>query len=403
MRHLQVFYIGMLTVGLVSGARAVDVQIVKSGAGKAAVDLSALSVGGGPNAAVFKETLASDLRLSGWFTVVAADGTVGVQGNAVEQGGLLQVRAGAVNAATGRPYGAAQTYSGAADRARRLAHQVCDDIVWAVKQKRGIASTRIAAVGSQGARKDLYLFDADGGGAMRVTRDGVVCIAPKWAPDAKSLVYTSFVSGYPDVYRIDIEGGRRERIVDFPGLNSGADISPDGQSIVLTLSKDGNPDLYIRNLRSRQLVRLTRTRHAAEASPAWSPDGRQVVFVSDRSGSPQLYITTPGQNTEKRVTFNGTENVAPDWGPDGRIAYSSRREGRYHLCILDPRSGEQTKITSDYVDHEDPSWAPDARHIVYARTSGYQSDLYILDTLGDPQVRLSRLEGNWLSPAWSPR
>jgi TolB protein len=173
--------------------------------------------------------------------------------------------------------------------------------------------------------------------------------------------------------------------------------------MVLTLSKDGNPDLYVMDLRSRNLTRLTRTQHAAEASPTWSPDGRQIAFVSDRSGSPHVYTVSVRGGRQQRITFQGRENVTPDWGPDGRLVCSSRRSGRYQVCVVDPREGSEEQVTSDYVDHESPSWAPDARHIVYTRTEGHASDVYVLDTLGDPPIRLTTLQGDWHSPDWSPR
>lgn len=401
-RSLWLFLCVMGWTVLVTTAPAVDVQIVKAGSGKVSIDLSAMACSGGSNAQVFKQTLENDLKLSGWFTVVGRGaGAVVVQGACEDRGGTVDVTCSVANAASQRFYFSGKRYSESS--ARRLAHKISDEIVAAVKQKKGIASTRIAMVSGQGGAKHVYLCDADGGDLIRLTSEGTICMSPKWWPDAGSLVYTSFHGGFPDVYRILLGAKRRERIVNFPGLNAGAEVSPDGRKIVLTLSKDGNPDLYIKNLDSGQLMRLTRTRHATEASPAWSPDGQNIVFVSDKSGSPQLYITRPGENTEKRVTFKGTENVSPDWGSDGRIVYSSRREGRYQICILDPRSGEQTQVTSDYVDHEDPAWAPDNRHIVFARTEKFQSVLYILDTLGDPPVRLTSSEGDWSFPAWSPR
>ena len=38
------------------------------------------------------------------------------------------------------------------------------------------------------------------------------------------------------------------------------------------------------------------------------------------------------------------ENVAPDWGANGWIAYTSR-QGRYVVCVLDPET-KQTKLKS---------------------------------------------------------
>ena len=151
------------------------------------------------------------------------------------------------------------------------------------------------------------------------------------------------------------------------------------------------------------LVKITRTPYAAESSPSWAPDGDQIVFVSDKGGSPQLYVTGSGGGEAKRITWKGNENVAPDWGPDGRIVYTSRREGKYHICIFDPKNGKTTQLTTDWADYEDPSWAPDSRHVVCSKTVSYHSDLYILDTLGDPSLRLTTIQGEWYSPDWSSK
>jgi len=95
--------------------------------------------------------------------------------------------------------------------------------------------------------------------------------------------------------------------------------------------------------------------------------------------------------------------VSPDWGRDGRIAYSSKRQGRYQICVYDPDTRVETQVTTEYVDHEAPSWTPDGRHILVERTVAYHTDVYLLDTLGDPPVRLTRLQGDWYAPACAPR
>jgi TolB protein len=88
---------------------------------------------------------------------------------------------------------------------------------------------------------------------------------------------------------------------------------------------------------------------------------------------------------------------------DGRIAFSSRRFGHYQICVWDPAKRKEAQITTDGADYESPSWAPDGRHIACARTVGYNSDVYILDTLGDAPVRLTRYQGEWYAPNWSRR
>ena len=402
---LTVEILGLLALGFSCTALLAreDIVVVKEGASKSAIDIAGLRIPADQTGAVFRQTLAGDLERSGWFRIASPGrGAIAVRGAFIRSGRTLSVNCEVLNTASGRTC-LRQEFKGQATLVRRLAHRLADEIVRAVKNVPGIALTRIALVGAHVGGKDVYVIDADGGNLVKITREGAVCLSPNWWPDANALAYTSFHGGFPDVYRIDLVENRRRKIASFPGLNAGADVSPNGRSLALALSKDGNPELYVMDLGNGRLTRMTRSPHCAEASPSWSPDGRRIVYVSDSSGSPQLYVIDRRKAQSRRISFRGRENVAPDWGPDGRIVYSSRREGRYQLCIYEPASERTTQLTRDGVDHEDPSWAPDGRHIVHVRTTGYDSDLYVLDTMGDAPLRLTTLEGDWYSPAWSPR
>lgn len=382
---------------------AQDLMIIKQG-GKLSISLSDLSTGC-DSAVSFKSTLASDLERSGWFEVVEQGrAVITVEGTCEEAGNMLVVRCEVKSATVSKRY-LKDTFRDENQRVAKLAHVVADEIVWAVKKVKGIASTRIAMVGARGGKKDLYVCDADGGNMTSITSDGMAFPAPAWDPEGNILFYTSRHGhgGFLDVYMIDLRTNSRRVVSAYPGLNAGTDLSADGKKAALTLSKDGNPELYVMHLSNKRIERITRTRYAAEASPSWSPDGRKIVFVSDKSGSPQLYTMNSDGGEQKIVSLRGNENVAPDWGPDGRIVWSSRIRGRYEICVLDPVTGQNMQLTTGDADYEDPSWAPDGRHIVCSRTVGYTSDLYVLDTMGDAPIRLTRLQGDWFSPCWSPK
>ncbi len=392
--------------GLASMARGARPDVVIVGEGtdrKWTLSLHGLAVGGSEAEREFAEALHRNLNRSGWFVVTERPAAgVQVRGRCRVVDGVLDVTCEALNSATGKSY-FSRVYRENPTQGRALAARVADAIVEAIKGVPGIASTRIALIGTVQARKDLYVIGADGDNLMQLTRDGVPCLSPAWSPDGRSLFYTSFVQGFPDVYRIDLESGRRSRVAAFPGINAGAQVSPDGRFIALALSKDGNPEIYTMELASGKLTRITRTPHAVEASPVWSPDGRQLAYVSDATGAPQIYVASRTGGAPDRITFRGSENVSPSWGPDGRIAYSSRRMGRYQICVYDPKTREETQLTADAVDSETPSWAPNGRHIACSRTEGYRAAVYILDTMGDPPVRLTSFGGDLYFPAWSPR
>lgn len=394
---------GFMAVGAGFIAYGQDVTIVKAGGGKLSIDISGFKGGGGKKD-TFCSVLASDLKRSGYFDVVQQQGkaVIVADGECDEGSDSFSVECETRNGVTSKRYFNKDFSEKGQNAAARVAHAVADEIVWAVKNVKGIASTKIAMIGSKGRVKDLYVSDIDGGNLTRVTQDGMAYPAPSWGGSQDVLFYTSRHGGFPDIYSIDLHTKNRRSFSSYPGLNAGADVSVDGRKMALTLSKDGNPELYIMDLSSKRLTRVTRTEYAAEASPSWSPDGGRIVFVSDKSGSPQLYIMSSSGGEQKFVSSRGSENVAPDWGPSGRIAWSSKRGARYEICVWDPSTGQNVQITAGDADYEDPSWAPDGRHIACSRTVGYTSDIYILDTMGDAPIRLTRVQGDWYSPCWSP-
>jgi TolB protein len=382
--------------------RAADVRVSKAGSAKTVLNTAGFTVGRTAAADTFYKTLEADLKRSGWFTPSRSGGQLSMLGSCADQGGSLRVECSVYGTADRRRY-LSNSYNQPAAQARRLAHRVADDIVEAVTKRKGIASTRIAMVGTRSGKKEVYLCDADGQNIIQLTNDGSVSVAPKWGPKARKLLYTSYLKRFPDVYLVDLASGNRRVVSKHPGLNTGGALAPDGRTMAVILSKDGNPELYTSRLDGGALTRLTQTSRAAEASPCWSPDGRRIVYVSDRSGRPQLYMLSRSGGEPTRLTSRGSENVAPSWGPNGLIAFSSRLGGRYQVCVLDPDSREVKQLPLDGADYEDPSWAPDGRHIVCTRTERYRPKVYILDTMGDPPVALTDYPGDWYSPAWSPQ
>lgn len=377
-----------------------QVRVVKSADRKIAIDLSGLRTGSDAASKTFFQTLEKDLRLSGWFEPVRSSGEIRVNGTVSPAGSEIKA-GGQVIRLGDQAQLLSKNYSGAP---RTAAHRMADDIVEAVTGHKGIASMQIVMVGNKTGKKELYLCDSDGGNLRPLTGEGRIAITPNWGPDGKSIIYTSYLRGFPDIYRIDLNRNRRETLASYGGLNTGAAVSPDGKDLALILSKDGNPELYIKNLRSGALTRLTNTPRGAEASPDWSPDGSRIVYASDQGvvGRPQLYIIPRTGGAPQRISSQGSENVAPDWGPNGLIACASRSGGRYNIAVINPASKQTVYLTNDGADYEDPSWAPDGRHIVAARSVNYQSSLYLLDTVSDRPVALLQGGGSWYAPACSP-
>lgn len=381
------------------GASA-QIQVTKTAYHKAVLDLSALSTADDTASRAFATTLRRDLESSGWFRIAAQGAEIRLQGTVRQSGGKVSVSARAFKVMENRQV-LGKAYAAPAQSVQQLAHKVADEIVTAVTGKPGIASSKIALVGSRNGSKEIYTCSYDGTNLRQLTSDGKLSLAPNWGPKGRMLTYTSYLRGFPDCYMVDTQTRRRTLIASYGGLNATADISPDGRQVALILSKDGNPELYLKELKSGRLTRLTQTR-AVESSPSWSPDGQSLVYVSNTSGRPQLYVISRSGGRPRRLTSRGTQNVAPDWGPNGWIAYTTREGGRFRPAIIHPQTRETRVLATDGADYEDLSWAPDGRHLICTRIERYRSSLYRLDTLNDPPVALNLGAGDWFAPSWAP-
>ncbi len=369
-------------------------QITVSKTAGYSMDLSGLRADG-PQGQLFKHTLENDLVRSGWFTVVPEGGSHPVTGFFTPPASVqLDVKPAAFRRSFSHPTG----------DPRWLAHKAADAMIQDIAGGKPYLCSKLVFSGNRTGAWELYLCDSDGANLKQITKDRSLNLYPAWAPDGKKIVFTSYRRRYPDLYTIDIDRWEMNVLSSFDGLNTSGAYSPNSREMALTLSATGNPELYILRppVKGGRLFRLTSTPSAAETGASWSPDGSKLVYVSDSSGSPQLYILSRSGGDRTRVPVSGSENVAPDWGPDGRIAFSSRRAGRYRICVYNPDNGELTDLTGDTGNFEDPSWAPDGRHIACTRTSGSENIIYVLDTTGKPSIPFMKVEGNWRSAAWSP-
>jgi TolB protein len=294
-------------------------------------------------------------------------------------------------------------FGGPTDLARRVAHQVSDDIVQQLTGQTGIALTRIAFVSKHGTGKEVYMMDYDGRNVRRITLTRSINLMPTWSPVEQRLAYMSWRTGAPSIDILESDG-RISRAPTAGGtMNISPDWSPDGRRIVYASNASGNSEIYVVDLATGRSTRLTNS-PAIDTSPSFSPRGREIVFTSDRSGSPQLYVMDAEGLNVRRLTTQDKYADAAAWAPKGdKIAYASRREdGRFDVAVTDVATGAVQRLTNGEGNSENPRWAADGRHLVFAsdRTGSY--DLYTMRADGTDVRRLTR-GGDCSTPDWSHR
>ncbi len=259
---------------------------------------------------------------------------------------------------------------------------------------RGFFASQLAFIGERTGKKEVYTSDLFFGGAKQITKDNAHALTPRWSPDGRKLLYTSFYkAGFPDIFQIDLNTYQRTTFVSFKGTNSGARYSASGQQVAMVLSGEGNAEIYVGNAQARQIRRLTRT-DAVEASPCFSPDGSRVVFTSDAAGGPQLYLISTAGGSMQRLPTNISGYCAePDWSTanPNLIAFTIRIGRGYQIAVYDMAKRSSSQVSRAPFDGIEPSWLADGRHLVYTARDRSTSVICILDTATGKSTRVSPL------------
>jgi len=375
MKNIQTYSLFVLAFFFAFSAVAENVvDITGAGAAKKSVAINVSN-------RAFANCLRKNLELSGLFAV-QPNGGIKVSGAP----GAISVTGGGKSLNSSTP---AADDKSARMAARKLSDAMCE----AYGQQKGFACDRIVFVNRKGAdNAELCMSYPDGLDIRQLTADATGTVGPRWK-DANTILYTSLKSG-PQIWEYDVSAEKRRMKWSFKGLTTGAAVSPDGSRVAIILSFQGNPELYV--ISGNNYTRLTNTKNASEGCPSWSPDGKKIVYMSDETRSQQLYIIDVATKQKRRLTSKGRQNMEPDWGKDGRIAYISGGV----VKVIDPAEGEgSAKTVTQSGGWKHPSWARDMRHIVAASSNV----LFVLDTMegGDEPKGVFSAKGKWGDPCWS--
>lgn len=290
---------------------------------------------------------------------------------------------------------------------RRVAHQIADEVYYALTGEKGVFSTRLAFVslsknvdGSQ--RYILHMSDSDGENERPVLQSKKPILSPSWSPDGERLSYVSFERGSAEIFVQEVRTGKRLSLARFKGINSAPSWSPDGKRIAMTLSKNGNPEIYVIDIATKALTRVTHSSRAIDTEAVWMPNGKELVFTSDRGGRPQIYKVSADGGRAERLTFEGRYNASPDISPDGRyMAMVHGHKGKFYIAVQDLETGAMQVLTESGKD-ESPSFAPNGQLILYATEQYGKGILAAVSLDGSFHQRLGEAGIDVREPAWSP-
>ena len=343
------------------------------------------------------------VKFSDW-RVINADalitGSVNIQGDKL----ILQFRLFDVFAQ--KPLGEGLQFQASIGNWRRMAHKISDAVYSRLTGEAAYFDSRVVYISEQGPKnarkKRLTIMDYDGANSRFLTDDNDIVLAPRFSPNNKEIVYTSYETGVPKVYLMNVDTLNKRVLDDQPGMTFAPRFSPDGRNVVMSLTDRGNTDIYSVVLESRRKTRLT-SGPSIDTAPSFSPDGKQIVFESDRGGRQQIYIMSSSGGDATRISFGKGSYGTPVWSPRGdMIAFTKISQGRFHIGVMRTDGSNERLLTASFLD-EGPTWSPNGRVIMFFRESAGTNgapEIFSVDVTGRNLKRVKTIQ-NGSDPSWS--
>jgi dipeptidyl aminopeptidase/acylaminoacyl peptidase len=271
----------------------------------------------------------------------------------------------------------------------------------------------------------IYLLDASGGEARRVTNHPAAPGNLTWsldgkaifftAPDAKSADEKDKDRVQDDVYAFDENNfkqrhlwttdleGKTKKITDGDYSVSGYELSADGKRVAMTRTKGplleftATTEVWVMDAAGGNEKQLTNN-HIAERAPALSPDGSTVLFLADSNEQFEIYYNDklflmPAGGGEAHVLLPDVpyemENAV--WSKDGKSIYFTANMGIHNEVMkVDVATRQVTQLTKG--DHSLGGWSvsDEAGLQVFTRNTAQRpSEIYTMPLGGGEPRRVT--------------
>jgi Tol biopolymer transport system component/DNA-binding winged helix-turn-helix (wHTH) protein len=301
---------------------------------------------------------------------------------------------------------------------------------------------------------DLFVVPFQGGTPRRLTAEARRIGQYVWAPDGKSITFTSDREGVGGrrVWKVSINGGSiependallakiypnqmplsvlsrdrrrlayvnehidsnwilrvrlagaggrilsQDKVLQSPAVIGNPGLSADGTHIAFAWTLSGAENIWTADADGRNTLQLTSFSGEMAGAPRWSPDGKWLVFDRRPVDHAQIFmIDSEGRNMHP-LTAGAHESQVAIWSRNGKAVYfASDRKGRFELWKQDIASGVSTQVTQNGGSFGMESY--DGRYLYYAKF--FCSGIWRMPIDGGQEERIMNPPEPWYFGYW---
>ena len=166
---------------------------------------------------------------------------------------------------------------------------------------------------SRSGNPEIYVREMATGAVTQLTQHWSIDTEPVWAPDGKSIYFTSDRGGRPQIYRVSPTGGSVERVTLEGEYNARASVAPDGRKIAVAQGRGNEYRIAIWDIETERFTILTPG--SLDESPSFAPNGSMILYATREGGRGVLSAVSSDGNVRTRLILSEGDVREPAWSP----------------------------------------------------------------------------------------
>jgi TolB protein len=171
----------------------------------------------------------------------------------------------------------------------------------------------VLTLGGIDGNLDINILDLASRNVTRLTTNRSIDTEGTWAPNGRTIYFTSDRSGGPQIYRMDVNGGSPVRVTFEGSYNARPRLSPDGSQLALVHLDRGNYRIAVLDLDSRDLLVLSTGRQ--DESPSFAPNSDSLIYATRQGRNGVLESVSADGLVRQRLASGQGDVREPVWSP----------------------------------------------------------------------------------------